>query len=418
MNGKHPVRPSGLALAFCSFVFLHAFSLCFFACAQITDAAHNSATSAYRPNNSIVLGCEVADGSYLHIQQIHTTIEPAAQFILRNGQFYGHDPDWEGGIDQVQTHYLPAWSIEVHYDDAAVDRLDNWETSATSGNQYAVLTGRHVPAGLSIPNGFATRNERGCMLSRKFDPDAAQADFPKVDWHAKDWDFVENRMTKILADRNIDKPWSQHSRRKLVGALANWIKDARLSVPCEDTNLHPADCLQSGAMYCGGAASSLVAMCSVLKIPARYFGTADHAFVEFQDNDGLWLFVENQPETFVYLRDQQTTPPKYSSSLTSPVRKWALQQNRDAVFSASTIDLMADPSRYGIADLPHLGWFYNWSCPRTYDGQGQTKNADLCMRPQTLHDWVFNLYTGYGKYEDDYMHQRGFFMAERMNSVF
>lgn len=125
----------------------------------------------YRPNNVIVLARDQADDSYTHIQKIHTTIEPAERFVRQKGVWQGLDPDWEGESWQVQTHYLAAWSIEVHYDDKAVAAQGRWKHSTSSGNDYAVFDGKHVPPGLSLPVGYATRCEIGCHLSRRFGPD-------------------------------------------------------------------------------------------------------------------------------------------------------------------------------------------------------------------------------------------------------
>lgn len=93
-------------------------------------------------------------------------------------------------------------------------------------------------------------------------------------------------------------------------------------------------------------------------------------------------------------------------------------RNCNAVFDGGLIDIMADPASFNLPELPKLGWYYNWSCPFVYDKRGTRKDADLYVRPQALHDWVFNLYTGYGGYEGEYIHKRGFFMAERFNSVY
>jgi len=370
-----------------------------------------------RANNEIVLFSDQADGTYLNIQNIHTTIRPQESFVRVDGEWQGREADWEGESYQVQTTYLAAWSIEVHYDDDAIERLGFWKYSESSGQRYAVLTGKHVPKGLSMPVAFATRDEAACMLSRKFDPGPEPGDYPESYWHARDWDFVEQRMSEILESKGLARPWSDYSREQLVAALGNWIKDARLTGDSVEENLHPVDFLESGSGYCGGAANALVAMCSILKIPARYFGTWDHAFVEFQDDGGRWRFVENQTDTFMHLKSDPANPYDPEKQL-DEARDWAREQNFNAVFDGGIIDLMARPERFGVADLPKLGWFYNWSCPKVYDGRGGTREADICVRPQTLHDWVFNLYTGYGGYEGDSVHKRGFFMGERLNSVF
>ncbi|TWT51311.1 Transglutaminase-like superfamily protein [Rubripirellula amarantea] len=371
----------------------------------------------YVPNNTIKLACQQSDGTYVNVQKIHTTIEPSEQFQLVDGQWRGEEPGWEGRPDQLQTTYVGGWSIEVHYDDAAIDRLGHWKHSAVSGNDYAVLVGKHVPPGLTMPVHFATRDEKGCMLSRKFDPDRGATNYPETDWHAEDFDFVASKTTEILNQQGLSAPWTNHSRRELVSALANWIKDVRLSrIAVEDT-LHPVDFLDDGRCYCGGAANTLVAMCSILQIPARYYGTMDHAFVEFQDDEGRWLFVENQPGTFMNM--QLASPNPYDPATHQQLaQQWALNQQFDAVFEGGIIDVIADPQRYKLFDDPKLGWFYNWSCPATYRPDGSDTGADLVARPQVLHDWVFNLYTGYGDSEGDYIHKRSIFMGERLGSVY
>lgn len=372
-----------------------------------------SACGEYIPNNTIILASDSDDESYLHVQKIHTTIRPQQRFLRRGAEWVGDEATWEGEAYQLQTTYLVGWSIEVHYGDEAVPR---WKKSTTTGNEYAVFVGKHVPTGLTIPINYATRGEPGCMLSRKFDPEPDKPSFPDSDWHSRDWDFVESRMTEILQSHGINKPWADHSRRKLVGTLGNRIKTARLTGDSVETNLHPADALADKRMYCTGAANTLVAMCSVLKIPARLMVTADHAFVEIQNDDGRWLYVENQPDTFMYLRGNGI--PFDPKTQYGKAREWAKQQDFDAVFDGGAIDLMSDPAKFRLGEMPGLGWFYNWSCPQVYDKIGAATGKDLCARPQALHDWVFNLYTGYGKYEDDYMHRRGMFMAERLNSVY
>jgi len=388
-------------------------------CAVFLTSFHASADDPlrYSPNNTIVLTCTEDDGSYINIQKIHTTIQPAEQFLCVNGRWQGMEADWEGTEEQLQTTYVSGWSIEVHYDDHAIERLGRWKHSEVTGNDYAVLVGKHVPAGLSIPVGYATREERGCMLSRKFDPDPSKKNYPEVDWHDQDWDFVRTKMREILAAQGLVPPWKNHPRRQLVGAIANWIRDARLSNAAVEDNLHPVDFLDDGGCYCGGAANTFVAMCSILKIPARYYGTSDHAFAEFQDDNGRWRFVENQPDTFMSMRVTSPNPFDPRTHF-DQARQWALDQNFDAVLEAGVIDVIADPSRYNLADMPNLGWFYNWSCPATYRLDGSDSGADLLVRPQALHDWVFNLYTGYGSYDGEYVHRRGMFMAERLGSVY
>ena len=369
------------------------------------------AISDYRPNNTIVLACDREDGSYLHIQNIHSTIEPQELFVKRGGNWTGVEPNWEGESYNVQTRYLAAWSIEVHYDDAGVAAQGTWKHSKATGKDYAVFVGKHVPAGLSVPIGYATRDEPRCMLSRKFDPDPNGPDYPDHYWHARDWDFVEARMTAILNSKGIERPWSSHSRKTLVETLGNWIKDTRLSGHSVEQNLHPVDFLDGASGYCGGAANTLVAMCSILRIPARYVGTWDHALVEYQDDDGKWRLVENQPDVFMALAEHAAKPGEQV-----PVRTRA--RNCNAVFDGGLIDVLAHPASFSVPELPKLGWYYNWSGPFVYDRRVTRKYADLYVRPQTLHDWVFNLYTGYGGYEGEYIHKRGFFMAERFNSIY
>lgn len=318
----------------------------------------------------------------------------------------------------MQTRYLAGWSIEVHYDDDGVEVAGGrWKRSPLTGREYAVFVDKHVPQNLPVPAGFTTREEPGCMLSRKFDPDPTNTNYPLDDWHSQDWDFVQAKMKAILNSRGITKPWNQHSRRKLVGALGNWIKGVRLTGDSIENNLHPVEFLEAEHGYCGGAANALVAMCSILKIPARYIGTWDHAFVEFQDDAGKWLFVENQPDSFIHLSTAAPIPYDPRKHL-DRARNWAKKQNHDAVFEGGIIDIIADPARFKLADMADLGWFYNWSCPFVYNAKGETNGADLYVRPQTSHDWIFNLYTGYGGYTGDSIHKRGFFMAERLNSVF
>ncbi len=365
----------------------------------------------YRPNNTIVLACDREDGSFLHVQNIHTTIEPQELFVKRGGTWQGVEPNWEGESYNVQTRYLAAWSIEVHYDDAGVDAQGTWKHSDTSGKDYAVFVGKHIPKGLSMPVGYATREEPRCMLSRKFDPDTSGPSYPAHYWHAQDWDFVERKMKAILNSKGIEEPWSRHNRRTLVETLGNWVKDTRLGGHSVEQNLHPVDFLDDESGYCGGAANTLVAMCSILRIPARYIGTWDHAFIEYQNEDGNWYFVENQPDVFMALAEQTAKPGE-----PTPIRTRVRSYN--AAFEGGVIDILADPASFDLPELPNLGWYYNWSCPFVYDKQGVRKSADLYVRPQTLHDWVFNLYTGYGGYEDEYIHKRGFFMAERFNSVY
>ncbi|WP_419194065.1 right-handed parallel beta-helix repeat-containing protein [Novipirellula herctigrandis] len=372
--------------------------------------------SQYRPNNTIILACDRNDGSHLHVQNIHTTIEPQQRFVKRDGKWIGVEPDWEGESYNVQTHYLPAWSIEVHYNDDGVDAQGTWKHSRLTGSDYAVFVGKHVPAGLSLPIGYATRDEPGCMLSRKFDPDRDAVNFPGHEWHTQDWDFVEAKMTSILNSKGIRQPWKLHRRRTLVSTLANWIKDTRLQTHAVEKNLHPVDFLDGESGYCGGAANTLVAMCSILQIPARYIGTWDHGLVEYQDDDETWRLVENQPDVFL----TQTEQDDGAKQADGDDEKSRLRQARsiNAVYDVGLIDVLANPAALGQPELPKLGWYYNWSCPFVYDEQGVRKDADLYCRPQSLHDWVFNLYTGYGGYESKYIHRRGFFMAERFNSVY
>ena len=373
--------------------------------------------NTYRPNNTIVLACDVADQSYVTLQKIHTTIEPAEKFIRKDGQWIGDDPDWEGTAEQLQTTYVGGWSIEVHYDDAAIEKLGRWKHSTVTGNDYAVIVGKHVPAGLSTKIEFATRDEQGCMLSRKFGLDANPKSSDETDWHQQDWDFVVARTEAILKEHGFAKPWQQYKRAKLASTLANWIKDARLRGPSVEDNLHPADALEAGQFYCGGAANTFVAMCSVLKIPARYFSTLDHGFAEFQDDGGQWHFVENQPDTFANLR---TIPPNPFDLRADrqKAQQWAHEQNFDATFAGGIIDVVADPAKFNLADDPSLGWFYNWTCPANYRPDGISSGADLVSRPQVLQDWVFNLYTGYGDYQSKYIRRRGMFVANRLGSVY
>ena len=158
-------------------------------------------------------------------------------------------------------------------------------------------------------------------------------------------------------------------------------------------------------------------MCSVLNIPARYFGTIDHAFAEFQDDEGRWHFVDNQPDTFFNL-DAEPTNPFDPGTQHDQARAWTLERNHDAVFDGGILDVIAAPERFALGDDRKLGWFYNWSCPATYKPDGSRTGADLIARPQVLHDWVFNLYTGYGSYEQEHLRRRGMFMGEHLGSVY
>ena len=78
--------------------------------------AKQNVPAAHQVNNTIVLASDESDGTYLHIQKIHTTIRPQERFVRQGETWKGLEPDWEGTPDQLQT--IPAngrdWAYEVN----------------------------------------------------------------------------------------------------------------------------------------------------------------------------------------------------------------------------------------------------------------------------------------------------------------
>lgn len=380
-------------------------------------------------NNTIEFRSDTDDGSYFDAQRYYSTVSSQEEYLSRDGG------EWVGEVpvpvvgSRLSPNYGLLWSIEVHYPDEAVTE---WKESETTGNRYAVFRGKHVPAGPAIDYEAQTENQLNTHVS-KTTGDRSQ-----------DWQIVEDQIDFILGEPFDWYPETltrNSADREIVEKLAGWIKNYRLEDLMGpfggaggsnvDGALHPADFLSSHPSFCQGAASTLTEMMAHLGIPARLGETEAHAWTEVLV-DGEWLYVDNQPETFLHSQSPLIPVWEYQGRAgfqPQTEEGWNEARQRSAVIDGSLIDIMADPESFDLVEGVNVyPWFFNWSNPLVYQNSGEPMDsmADLTYRPEVFSDGVYNLYDcSYGTFQNVFQDNqscpagggRSFAVAQRLNST-
>ena len=380
-------------------------------------------------NNTIEFRSDTADGSYFNAQRYFSTVDTQEQYlkIVNADEWVGETPEQIPG-SRLATSYGLLWSIEVHYPDSAVTE---WKESSTTGNRYAVFRGKHVPAINAIATNPRSERQLNSHLSKATGDDTA------------DWRIVEDQIDFILGtpfDWYPELLTRDSPTREVVEKLAGWIKNYRLEDLMGpfggiggsniDGSLHPADFLTSHPSFCQGAASTLTDMLAHLDIPARLGETEAHAWTEVYV-DGEWLYVDNQPETFLHSQAPLIEVSEFNGGAGfQPLTEegWNEARNRSAIIDGSLIDIMADPESFDLVEgVNRFPWFFNWSNPVVYDNDGgpMASMADLAYRPEVYSDGIYNLYDcSYGTPQNVFQENpscpgqgRSFAVAQRLNST-
>ena len=347
-------------------------------------------------NNTIAIGNDEADDSYLTAQRYISVAGEAEEFYAADGETWEPQEAEVAEDSNLDASYGLLWSIELHYPD---DQVEEWKRSSDSGARYAVFRGKHVPETGPIELRPSTRDQANTHLSNEHGH------------RQDDWDAISDKIDEILADTSYD--WYPEAldrdsdQREIAEKLALWIKNYRLEALMGpfggeggsniDGFLHPADFVSNEPSFCQGAASTFVEMMAQLQIPARLGETNDHAWAEIF-LDGEWLYVDNQPETFLHSLGPEITVSEFDGRpgyQPTTEEGWEAARQRSAIVEGSLIDIMADPASYGfIEGVNQFPWFFNWSNAFAYDADGRLfdNHADLAYRPEVYSDSVFNLY--------------------------
>jgi len=254
---------------------------------------------------------------------------PVFQYFLKSKQ-----PDvWEGSSrERYGTVYYerPAWGIYIEY-----KKADGYAKG--TNKKVALLNIDNIKSPYYYEYIHPTRSSRKQTKSNTFSNSA------------KDWDYLVNKKNEILKKAGLTDQSPDLDKVNAV-ALACWEQRVKISNQKQDgTQSMPVDFWEHGE-FCAGAANALVAICSIMEIPARVIGYRGHANAEVLIN-GKWHLVENTVKIVKHTRDSLGEGPVYDYNLNELILNPPLH--------GQALDFFAEDGR-GNWFLEYFPTSYSW----------------------------------------------------------